>query len=407
MTRIVFYNHTGQVSGAEKMLLLTLGHLSREQFWFALVCPEDGPLRAAALDLKVPVFTSRGIVARFTYNPTKLFAYSRSILGELRNLRATFRTLTPDLIHAHTVRAGIVATAATLGTNTPIVWHNHDMLPTHPLTFAIRWLAHSSRRIRVVGCSAAAARSLRPLRRNGIEPTVIHNGIELACGRFNEESRNHKREELGLSPAECAIGIVGQLTPRKGHLELIRAFVDVRARLPHSVLIICGRPIFNRDEEYLARLHREVKRLGLVNCVRFLGQRADAPEVIGALDVFVLNSKKEPFALTLIEAMAMGTAVVATNCGGPTEIIRHNVDGEIVEVGDQRALVSAIVRLGRDPDLRQRYCAAAEERVRREHSREKYLARWVKLYREVLRSSEVSAEHASSGETAVHAGGRQ
>jgi glycosyltransferase involved in cell wall biosynthesis len=398
MTRIVFYNHTGQVSGAEKMLLVGLEQLPAELFECVLVCPEEGPLQGAASSLGVAVFPSRAIQARFTYNPVKLLAYGLSMLGALGTLRKTLGKLQPDVIHANTVRAGIVATAATSGSKTPIVWHNHDILPSHPLTAMVRWFAHSSKRIRVIGCSAASAHSLRAVGNADEIPLVIPNGTRIVPGGINESARNAKRRELGVSLEQVTVGIVGQLTPRKGQLELIQAFAQVKAKLSSAVLILCGKPIFNNDDEYLALLHREVDRFGLAESVHFLGQRQDASEVIGALDICVLNSKTEPFGLTLIEAMAMGTAVVATDCGGPSEIVRHGVDGEIVGVGDRDALISAIVRLGNDAGLRQAYAASASERVGREYSLERYIARWCGVYQDMVHPMRAGAQHPVAGE---------
>lgn len=385
--RIVFCNHTGQVSGAEKMLLLGLANLPRDRCELALVCPDSGQLRAAAERLDIPVHTSRAIHARFTYNPLLLARYAASVVHSLWDLRKIFRSLSPEIIHANTVRAGIVSTIATTGTKVKVIWHNHDMLPRHPITLAIRLLAYSSHRLHVVGCSSAAAQTLRPLRQTSVGPTVIHNGCESHRSVFDTAAREAKRAELGLTPSEFAIGIVGQITPRKGQLELIRAFSAVQAQIPNAVLLICGAPLFNKDEQYLSLLRREAERLHADGRIRFLGQRRDALEVVGAMDLSVLNSKREPFALTLIEAMMMGTPVISTACGGPTEMIEHGVQGEIVPVGDRDALVEAIVRLATEKELRRRYAAAARAMAIEKYSKEKYIAAWCSFYEEIGNSA--------------------
>lgn len=390
--QLVFYNHTAQISGAEKMLLMGLAHLPRDVFKLALVCPGDGPLLAAGRDLGVPVYRSRALHARFTYNPVRLVQYLVSMVSTVRDLRRTFRALDPDILHANTVRAGIVATIATVGMRTRIVWHNHDMLPRHPLTAPIRLLAYSSRRIHIVSCSWAAADTLMPLTRGGRTPSVIHNGREIDGRKFDGVLRRAKRNELGFAPDAFAIGIVGQVTPRKGQLELIRAFAEVKAQLANAVLVICGAPLFNNDDDYLERLRREVTKLRLDREVLFLGQRPDAPEVINALDVCVLNSRKEPFALTLIEAMLVHTPVIATACGGPTEMIRNGIDGEIVPTGDQRAMVNAIVRLAQDAGLRSRYTATAAEKARQKYSRERYIDMWCNFYLQICDRAESGSQ---------------
>jgi glycosyltransferase involved in cell wall biosynthesis len=381
--RIVFYNHTGIVSGAEKMLLLSLGNLPRNIFDLKLVCPEEGSLQEGASALGVPTYTCRPIRARFTYNPFLFFVYLLSIVRALIGIRKTLRFLSPDILQANTVRAGIVATISTIGTRLPIVWHAHDILPSHPVTTVIRLLAHSSRRIRIVACSRAAAHTLLPFTARGTPVTVIHNGIDVARFRRNPDTRTAKRKELEFATESFVIGMVGQVTPRKGQLGLIRAFADLRSAVPEAVLLIVGAPLFNKDHDYLETLEREISALRLEQNVRFLGQRSDIEAMMQALDLFVLNSDVEPFALVLIEAMTLGIASIATDCGGPSEIIHHGVDGEIVAIGDHQTLVHAMTRLAGNPSLRNEYGNAASRNVTQKFSKNQYIAEWYNLYREI------------------------
>ena len=394
--RIVFYNHTGLVSGAEKMLLLSIANLPRDVAEVILVCPEEGSLQSEAIALGIPTYTCRPILARFTYNPVLLIVYLWSIVRALYEVRNTFISLSPDILQANTVRAGIVASLATMGTRMRIIWHSHDILPAHALTTLVRLLAHSSRRIQVVACSKAAAYSLRPFTSKGVSVNVIHNGIEAAKFRGKPDVRKAKREEMGLRPASFAVGIIGQVTRRKGHLGLIRAFADLQSAIPEAVLLIIGAPIFHKDHEYLSVLEQEVAALQLGEKVRFLGQRPDIPALMQALDLIVLNSDVEPFALVLIEAMMTGKPVIATDCGGPPEIIHHGVDGEIVAVGDRPALVSAMIRLARNPGLRERYGKAAICCVELKFSSEQYISKWCDQYRRIITST-----HPTSGSTEV------
>ncbi|WP_158748945.1 glycosyltransferase [Acidobacterium sp. S8] len=381
--RTLFYNHTGIVSGAEKMLLLSLANLPRGSFELILVCPAEGTLRNDAADLGVPVITCNQIRARFTYNPLLFLNYLLSIAGVLYAFRKKVKALSPDIVQANTVRAGIVATVATIGTRVPVIWHSHDILPSHPLTTLIRLLAHSSRRVHIVACSKAAAYTLRPFTSRGRHVVVIHNGIDMTRFHRSPELRDEKRKELVIVPKSFVIGMVGQVSPRKGQLGLIRAFADVRSTVPEAVLLIIGASLFNKDHEYLQRLEQEVAKLQLGKSVRFLGQRSDVPALIQTMDLFVLNSEVEPFALVLIEAMMLGKAVIATDCGGPAEIVHHRVDGEILPVGDHKALVNTMIRLAMDPSLRERYGEVAIRNVKHIFSKERYIAQWCSQYRKV------------------------
>jgi L-malate glycosyltransferase len=378
--RILFYNHTGIVSGAEKMLLLSLRHLPRDLYDLMVVCPKEGSLLAEVSSLGVPAFPVPAIQARFTYNAVTLAGYLVSIGRALGKLRRSVNSLVPDVLHANTVRAGIVATIATLGKDIPVIWHTHDILPGHPLTILIRFLAQSSSRIQLVACSEAAACSMRLNICSRVPVTVIHNGVDTDKFRSNPATRAGKREELGLGSSVLAIGIVGQVTRRKGQLGLIRAFAEVHTAIPDAVLMVVGSPMFNKDHEYFRELKQEVHFLHLEEKVRFLGQRADIPALMQSFDVVVLNSDVEPFALVLAEAMMAGKAVVATDSGGVPEIIQDGRNGELVKVGDQQALAAALLKLARDPSRREQYAREATHTIQTTFTKEQYITKWQVLY---------------------------
>lgn len=376
------------------MLLLGLSRLPRNAFDPVLICPETGTLAAAAAERGIPVYPGPAVVARFTWNPILLIRYIVLLLSGLWGLRGTIRRLQPDIIHANTVRAGIASTLATAGMKVPIIWHNHDMLPSsHPVTLGIRFLIWASGRVRVVACSAAAANTLRPISRRQPQPTVIYNGCNVDRTKPDQPERAQKRAEIDVALGQFVIAKVGQITPRKGQLELIQAFSRVKTHIPHAVLVLCGSPLFDHDRGYLDRLHQETERLALNRSVRFLGHRKDAVDIVGAADLCILNSSREPFALTIVEAMAIGTPVIATDCGGPSEAIRHGIDGEIVPLGDPDALVRTIVRLAADPALRQKYATTGELSVKQRFSREQYIRRWCTVYEETDIASRQLAQH--------------
>ncbi len=256
--KILFYNHTGQASGAERLLGMILARLDREVFKPVLVCPEAGALAKMAADARVPVETLAALKARFTWRPDHLVLYCGSFFKVIRELRRKITALKPDLIHANSIRAGLVATTATFGLRTRVVWHLHDMLPRHPLSTAIRVFALLSTRTRMIAVSEAVARNFRGgfsrLLKDRV--SVILNAIDLAkfqaIENVGENAREATRSEFGLDHDDFVIGTIGQLTPRKGQLELIAAFAQ--AELVRGTLLIAGAPLFNRDQDYAMRL---------------------------------------------------------------------------------------------------------------------------------------------------------
>lgn len=364
--KILFYNHTGQISGAEHVLLLILSRLDRTRFECLVVCPSSGGLRREAGRRDIEHKPINDVQARFTARPDLLVRYLVSLVRTMLNFRKLIGRERPALIHANSTRAGLVATAATVGTKMRVIWHLHDVLPRHPVSTLIRCFALLfRRRIELLAVSRAVGVAFRGRIPEGrLNITVIHNAID--TGRFvrDESAADKLRAKLNLSRFTTVFGIAGQLTPRKGQLELIYAFAEAVRSMPNSALLIIGDAIFNRDDDYRKELIYAAKLCGIEDKVIFLGPRKDIPTIFGALDVLVLNSHNEPFGLVLIEAMAVGTAVVATEVDGVPEIVEHDETGWLVAAGDQAALVDALLTLHRRPDLRNRLAESGREHAR-------------------------------------------
>lgn len=384
--KILFYNHTGQVSGAERMLLLILSRLKRSAIEPLVVCPEFGQLQQMARELGVKVESVSGLEARFTSRPNQLLRYLKSFFGVIRHLRRTVVSIQPELLHANSIRAGIVATAATIGLRTRVLWHLHDLLPQHPLSTLIRAFAAGSSRTEMIAVSEAVARNFRGRWSRFMKDrvSVILNAIDLNKFQPDRAAKKKIRQQLRFREHDLVVGTVGQLTPRKGQLELLRAFSLALAQAPNSVLLMAGAPLFNRDHEYLELLKRTASELGISHKVRMLGARDDIDVIMQSLDLLVVNSKAEPFGLVILEAMACGTPVLAAAVDGIPEIISHGENGWLVPPGDEvelaGAMAAAMVNLGRQSGLRERVAERGKQHVAAHFSADRYLADLQKFY---------------------------
>ena len=380
--KILFYNHTGQVSGAERLLLTILSRIDRDDFEPLLVCPEEQSLQQRATELGITVASVMPLEARFTWRLDRLARYCRSFLAVIRQLRRQVRSSKPDLLHANSIRAGLVATVATLGLGTRIVWHLHDMLPRHPLSTAIRLFAVLSRRTHLIAVSQAVAVNFRGrltrLMKNRVH--VILNAIDLKSFPPDQTAKRRIRRECRFRKTDLVVGIVGQLTPRKGQLELLHAFAEAAAEFPGMVLLIVGAPLFNDDHEYLKLIKRTAAQLGISPKLRILGPRNDVDTIMQALDILVVNSRVEPFGLVLLEAMACNTPVLATAVDGIPEIVKHNENGVLVPAQDEPALVDSLLSLCRQPEMRARLAAQGKQDVAALFSADRYLDQLQKFY---------------------------
>jgi glycosyltransferase involved in cell wall biosynthesis len=135
---------------------------------------------------------------------------------------------------------------------------------------------------------------------------------------------------------------------------VIEAFTEVAREIPDAVLLIVGQPIFNQDAEYAASLVRAANVSKVPDQIRLLGPREDVPALMRAFDLLVVNSRSEPFGLTIVEAMLSGTPVLAAAVDGIPEIVRHGESGWLIDGRDHRSLAEAILTLLRDQNLRRK-----------------------------------------------------
>ena len=359
MQRILFYNHTGQVSGAEKVLLAILERLDRQIYRPVLLCPASGTLAQSAKQLGVECLIAPELNARFTWRPDLLLTYLWSFFLAIAGQRRIVRQAEPDLLHANSIRAGLVATAATTGLGLPVIWHIHDLLPRHPFSTAIRLFVVLSKRVKILAVSEAAANRFKGwilhFFRRRQPQAVIRNAVNTDVFRPLPEVRGKVRESLDLNNDDFVFGSIGQITSRKGQLELLQAFATIRQEIPEARLVIAGAPLFNQDQLYLENIRQATVALGLDESVRFLGPRKDVAQLMAAFDVFVLNSESEAFSLVVLEALACGTPVIATAVGGTPEVVIHETTGWLIPVGDKEALTQALRVAFANPELRKQF----------------------------------------------------
>ena len=203
----------------------------RDRFQPVVLCPEQGPLRQRMTTSECLPRRYTGLMRALPFACDQLLRYFNRFSGR-RGVRRKVVSIKPDLIHANSIRAGLVATAATFNLKTQVVWHLHDLLPRHPLSSMIRAYAFLSQRTRMLAVSQAVADNFRgaffPLKNR---VNVILNAIDLEKFQPNPAARQETLDALRLGDAEPVIGIVGQLAPRKGQLELVRAFARVLSEI--------------------------------------------------------------------------------------------------------------------------------------------------------------------------------
>lgn len=204
--------------------------------------------------------------------------------------------------------------------------------------------------------------------------TTIRNGIDITTFAPIPNLKSTARAALGLSPHQPVIGCLGNLYPVKGHTHLIQAAAVICRQYPEAVFLFAGRG------KMLDVLQQQAAELGIARNVQFLGFRDDTPTLLAAMDIFVLPSLSEGLPLSLLEAMAANTPVVASRVGGIPEVISHEQNGLLVEPADANALALHILRLLDNPALASSLAARAKSDVATHYDIGTMTARYQALY---------------------------
>jgi glycosyltransferase involved in cell wall biosynthesis len=221
----------------------------------------------------------------------------------------------------------------------------------------------------------------------GIPPSkiaVIRNGRDLSLFRpASSGERARLRSSLGISEEERVALLLGRLSEEKGQALAIEALSSLAIRWPRLLLLLAGSGPSETD------LRKRAEEFGVANRVRFLGYRADAPQLLSAADLVVMPSLSEGLPLVAIEALATARAVVATRVGGTPEVITDGVTGLLV-APDRAELAAGVERVLADPALANQLGSRGRKFVEMHFDIEKQVQQTASLYMRLLGSSESS-----------------
>ncbi|MFZ0293864.1 MAG: glycosyltransferase [Candidatus Sulfotelmatobacter sp.] len=205
---------------------------------------------------------------------------------------------------------------------------------------------------------------------------VIHNGVDI--NRFQKGGSDRDQMFSGAGDGKLIVLLGNMHTDVKGHPWLIAAAPGVVQEFPSARFVLAG------DGEQRAEFQQQVARLGLEQNFLFLGRRADIPKILGCCDIAVLPSRAEGLPNAVLEYMAAGLPVIASQVGGNTELINDGVTGLLVPPEDSSALSSALLKLLHDPGLAQRIAQGGHEFAVRNFSFERLVDEVDELYSELL-----------------------
>ena len=282
------------------------------------------------------------------------------------------RSHSPDLIHVHSRRClqwlgGLAARSQRV----PVVYTRRNPSAELPWVARTKYAMYD----RVIAISTCIFEQLARLGVPRAKLRLVPSGVDLPPA---PPSRQALRSELGLDDEALVLGSIGQFSRRKQQAQVIEAARQLRDRYPQLKLLLFGVGPMESS------LQRHVATSGLKGVVRFAGFRADVRRLLPALDVVVHPATGEGLGVALLEAAAAGVPIVAARDGGIPDIVRHELNGLLVEPGQVAGLAAAISKLLDDSGLRCTYGAAGRALVARHFTCEQMVAGNLAVYQEVL-----------------------
>ncbi|MDD1416587.1 glycosyltransferase [Dolichospermum sp. ST_con] len=336
--KILFLDQSGKPGGAE-LCLVDIAKPYGENALVGLFADGDFRKLLAENQIPVEVLTTQAIKVS---KQSGLFQALGS-LGQIIPLinQVVQRAKKYDLIYANTQKALVVGAIASFLARRPLVYHLHDILSLeHFSKTNLRVAVNLINRCATLVIANSQASKVAFLQAGGKPDLVqvVYNGFAAKKYEVDELAVRNLRDNLELE-GKFVVGHFSRLSPWKGQHILIEAL----GQCPQDVVVILVGDALFGEQEYVQDLHEKVIALGLENRVKFLGFRADIPQLMAVCDLVAHTSTApEPFGRVIIEAMLCGKPVVAAQAGGAIELVQDGINGFLVTPGKPQELAQVI-----------------------------------------------------------------
>lgn len=360
MKNILFLHSSSELYGSDKSLLNLIKNLDKNKFNISVILPCDGPLVEEMKKVKKVnvILKEIAVLRRKNLSIVGLLNYGIDFFKSISFLKKIIKKNSIDIVYTNTAvvfPGGVVAKLC----GKKSIWHVREIIKSKFEKEVVSLIVYMFSDVIIANSKATSEAICKNQKKN----KVVYNAIEFD-ENGNVELQKHNR---------IIIGMAGRINRWKGQ----KLFVDMAARVvkenPNVEFLIAG-DVYKGEEQIRIDLKEYIKERKMEQKIKLLGQVKDMNNFYSNIDIFVLPSiQPEPFGLVVIEAMAKKLPVVATNHGGPVEIIEDRKSGFLIDYKDAEEMKNVILELVANDKLRKNIGEYGRERAIRTFSLEKYI----------------------------------
>lgn len=388
MQSILFIHQSAELYGSDKTMLYFLSELDKTKYVPIIVLPFDGPLKIELEKNNIKVVIAPVLkLYRKMFSPKNLLTFFKEYKNGIKTLDELHKIYNFKLVYSHTL-AALIGVLFAKKQKIKHLWHVQEII-AKPIffNFCFKKILSLDCNHKVVYDSIATMNFW--IKNNAsltAKSEAVWNGIETKNTVFYPENElfDIRSRFFMATKNDVVIALVGRINSWKGQMLLLNAFQSIAAKYPAAKLVFLGSAPPNQ-EVFETDLKNKIQEYHLEKRVVMIPFQKEIQKFWNAIDIAVVPSTEpEPFGMVVIEAMLAKKPVVASNHGGPTEIVAHNKTGFLFEPNNKKALADAISKLYDEPELRKSFGENGYNRVLETFSLQNHVDHFEKIFSELI-----------------------
>lgn len=373
MNNIVFLHSSSELYGSDRSLLNLVKNLDKDKFNITVILPEDGPLvdKINSFDNVEVIINELAVLRRKNLSLSGMSKYFIELMRSIKFINNLIKEKSIDIVYTNTSVIFVGGISAKI-CKVKSVWHIREIIKSKYERFIVSKIVNIFSDYIIANSKATA----EAISKNKDKVKVVYNAIDIEKNSGLEDIDEVYKEVAATivkSNNKIKIGMAGRINRWKGQ----KLFVDMAKLVSEendNVEFLIAGDVYKGEDYILDDLKGYILESGVKDKIGLLGQVDNMSNFYKKLDIFVLPSiQPEPFGLVVIEAMNNKLPVVATNHGGPVEIIDNNIDGFLVDYKDAREMAQVVNKLIKDKELRNYIAANAEKKVKEKFNVSRYV----------------------------------